>query len=133
MIFIFEKFTYEELDSDEAKDLLKIINNESSVISEFLLFHLKVIDYTLEELNSENVNLVQTSAIKDMLKAVFMAKKIITIIEQKKATIKITSSELESILINAKSLINGIEKVAELNKKHMLETDPSELLVYLSI
>lgn len=130
---MFEKFTYEELDSDEAKDLLKIINNESSVISEYLLFHLKVIDYTLEELNSENANLVQTSAIKDMLKAVFMAKKIITIIEQKKATIKITSSELESILINAKSLINGIEKVAELNKKHMLETDPSELLVYLSI
>lgn len=130
---MFEKFTYEELDSDEAKDLLKIINNESSVISEYLLFHLKVIDYTLEELNSENANLVQTSAIKDMLKAVFMAKKIITIIEQKKATIKITSSELESILINAKSLINGIEKVAELNKKHMLETDPSELLIYLSI
>lgn len=130
---MFEKFTYEKLDSEEAEELTEIINTEASDLSEFLLFHLKVVDSTIEELNSESSSLVQTSAIKYMLEAVFMAKKIITIIEQKKATIKITSSELESILINAKSLINGIEKVAELNKKHMLETDPSELLVYLSI
>lgn len=130
---MFEKFTYEKLDSEEAEELTEIINTEASDLSEFLLFHLKVVDSTIEELNSESSSLVQTSAIKYMLEAVFMAKKIITIIEQKKATIKITSSELESILINAKSLINGIEKVAELNKKHMLETDPSELLIYLSI
>lgn len=129
---MFENFTYEKLDSEEAEELTEIINTEASDLSEFLLFHLKVVDSTIEELNSESSSLVQTSAIKYMLEAVFMAKKIITIIEQKKATIKITSSELESILINAKSLINGIEKVAELNKKHMLETDPSELLIYLS-
>ena len=133
MIFIFENFTYEKLDREEAEELTEIINTGASDLSEYLLFHLKVVDSTIEELTTEDNSLVQTSAIKCMLETVFLAKKVITLIEQKKATIKITSSESESILINAKALINGVEKVAELNKKHMLEVEPSELLVYLVV
>ena len=68
-----------------------------------------------------------------MLQAVFMAKKLLALIDGRRTSIKITTSEVESIKINAKAIINGIEEVAVLNKEHMLEVEPEELLVYMIV
>ena len=130
---MFDNYTYEELDSEEAKDLIKVINTEASTLSDFLLFNLNVVNITIEELSSDKSKLVQTSAIGSLLEVVFMAKKVVTLIEEKKASIKITSSEIESILINCKAIINGVETIGKLNKENMLKTDSSELLVYLVV
>ena len=128
---MFNNFTYEKLDSEEAEDLIEIVNTEASDLSTYLLFHLEVINSTIEELKKDNAKLVQISAINVMLQAVFMAKKLLALIDGRRSSIKITSSEVESIKINAKAIINGIEKVAVLNKEHMLKVDPEELLVYM--
>ena len=128
---MFENFTYEKLDSEEAEDLIEVVNAEASDLSTYLLFHLEVINSTIEELKKDNAKLVQISAINVMLQAVFMAKKLLALIDGRRTSIKITTSEVESIKINAKAIINGIEEVAVLNKEHMLKVDPEELLVYM--
>lgn len=130
---MFNNFTYEKLDSEEAEDLIEVVNTEASDLSTYLLFHLEVINSTIEELKKDNAKLVQVSAITVMLQAVFMAKKLLALIDGRRTSIKITTSEVESIKINAKAIINGIEEVAVLNKEHMLKVDPEELLVYMII
>lgn len=130
---MFNNFTYEKLDSEEAEDLIEVVNTEASDLSTYLLFHLEVINSTIEELKKDNAKLVQVSAITVMLQAVFMAKKLLALIDGRRTSIKITTSEVESIKINAKAIINGIEEVAVLNKEHMLEVEPEELLVYMIV
>ena len=130
---MFDNYTYEKLDSEEAKTLTEIVNTEASTLSDFLLYHLEVINSTIEKLKSNESILVETSAISILLDVAFMSKKIITLINEKTDSIKITSSEVESFLINCNAVVNGVETIGKLNKEHMLETDSSDLLVYLAV
>lgn len=133
MIKIFKEFTYEKLDSEEAEGLIDIINTDSSSITNFLIFNLNAVNVSIEQLLKNDSVLIQTSAVTGLLEAVFYAKKLVAIINGRRSSIKLTSSEVDSILINAKSIINGVEKIAVLNKEHMLATEPSELFVYLAV
>ena len=67
------------------------------------------------------------------MRTVYLAKKVEVIFSERKEELKITSSEMESIKMNAEAVVNGVEKIAVLNKKNMLEVDPTVLLVYLTI
>ena len=133
MLVILENFTYETLDSEEIDLLTEMLNKEATDLNSFFLFNLEVIELSITKLNSNEKYLVQTSAVKELLEIVYLAKKIVALIDNRKDSIRITTSELESIKINANSIINGVEKVAELNKKNMVNKEPSELFIYLTI
>jgi len=133
VLVILENFTYETLDSEEIDLLTEMLNKEATDLNSFFLFNLEVIELSITKLNSNEKYLVQTSAVKELLEIVFLAKKIVALIDNRKDSIRITTSELESIKINANSIINGVEKVAELNKKNMVNKEPSELFIYLTI
>ena len=61
-----------------------------------------------------------------------MAKHLVLIIEHEKEDLKILSSEIESILINAKSILNAVETIRKLQTKKLKELTPEELLIALT-
>lgn len=61
-----------------------------------------------------------------------MAKHLVLIIEHEKEDLKILSSEMESILINAKSILNAVETIRKLQTKKLKELTPEELLIALT-
>lgn len=106
------------------KNLLNLIN--------FLLFNLEVINESIEQLSTDKAKLIELSAVRQLVKTLYLAKKIESIFSERSEEIKITSSETESIKINAEAIVNGVEKVAELHKKNMLEVPSAVLIVYLT-
>lgn len=132
MNIIFKDLIYKNHDSEEINELVKIINEEASEFNQFLLFHLDVINTSIEQLSTDKTKIIELSAIKDLVGTLYLAKKIEVIFSERSKDIKITSSEVDSIKINAEAIINGLDKVAELQKKNMLEVPPSILLVYLT-
>ena len=133
MFKIFKELYYKNVNSEEITDLIKVINEEASDFNNFLLFHLEVINVSIEQLSNENAKLIELSAIRELVRTVYLAKKVEVIFSERKEELKITSSEMESIKMNAEAVVNGVEKIAVLNKKNMLEVDPTVLLVYLTI
>ena len=61
-----------------------------------------------------------------------MAKHLVLIIEHEKEDLKILSSEMKSILINAKSILNAVETIRKLQTKKLKELTPEELLIALT-
>ena len=49
-----------------------------------------------------------------------------------KEDLKILSSEMDSILVNAKSILNAVETIRKLQTKKLKELTPEELLVALT-
>lgn len=133
MFKIFKELYYKNVNSEEITDLIKVINEEASDFNNFLLFHLEVINVSIEQLSNENAKLIELSAIRELVRTVYLAKKVEVIFSERKEELKITSSEMESIKMNAEAVVNGVEKIAVLNKENMLEVDPTVLLVYLTI
>ena len=132
MNIIFKDLIYKNHDSEEINELVKIINEEASEFNQFLLFHLDVINTSIEQLSTDKTKIIELSAVKELVGTLVLAKKIEIIFSERSKDIKITSSEVDSIKINAEAIINGLDKVAELQKKNMLEVPPSILLVYLT-
>ena len=126
-----KNFEY-DFSSEDAEFLLEVINKDSSSLNEYLLFHLDVIDQTLNRLNEKPNSAVQISAIKEMFEVYILSDKVLTLISKKRKSIKLKSSEVESVKINAKSIVNGVEKVAELNKEHLIKKDALILFLYLA-
>ena len=129
---MFKELIYKDFDSEEITHLIKIINEEPSEFNTFLLFNLDVINTSIEQLSTDKTKIIELSAIKELVRTLYLAKKIESIFIERSKEIKITTSESESIKINAEAIINGLEKVAELQKKNMLEVPPSILLIYLT-
>lgn len=129
---MFKDLIYKNVDSEEITELVTIINEEPSEFNTFLLFHLEVINSSIESLSEDKAKIIELSAIKELVGTLYLAKKIESIFNERRKEIKITSSEAESIKINAEAIINGVEKVAELQKKNMLEVPSSILFVYLT-
>lgn len=129
---IFKDLIYSDVDSEEIADLISIINEEPSDFNQFLLFHLEVIDKSIEDLSSETTKIIELSAVREIVRTLYLAKKIEAIFSERRKDIKITTSEAESIKINAKAIVNGVQKIADLQKKNMLDVPSSVLLVYLT-
>ncbi len=49
-----------------------------------------------------------------------------------KEDLKILSSEMDSILVNAKSILNAVETIRKLQTKKLKELTPEELLIALT-
>ena len=129
---MFKELVYKNFDSEEITELIKIINEESSEFNTFLLFNLDVINTSIEQLSTDNNKIIELSAVKELVGTLYLAKKIESIFTERSKEIKLTSSESESIKINAEAIINGVEKVADLQKKNMLEVPSSILFIYLT-
>lgn len=129
---MFKELIYKDFDSEEITELIQVINEESSEFNTFLLFHLDVINTSIEQLSTDKTKIIELSAIKELVSTLYLAKKIEAIFIERRKEIKLTSSEADSIKINAEAIINGIEKVAELQKNNMLEVPSEVLFIYLT-
>lgn len=129
---MFKELIYTGFNSEEITDLIKVINEEPSEFNQFLLFNLEVINESIEQLSTDKAKLIELSAVRQLVGTLYLAKKIESIFSERSEEIKITSSESESIKINAEAIVNGVEKVAELHKKNMLEVPSAVLMVYLT-
>ena len=127
-----EDFVY-NVNSEESKSLLKIINEEGAELNQFFLFNLEVINYSLEKLEESSSSVIEVSAVKKLVHCYLLADKIVNIIEKKRKKIKLEASVIKNLKINAKSVVNGVEKIAELNKKNMVNNDALTLFIYLGI
>ena len=119
-----EDFIY-NVNSEDAKALINLINEDGADLNSFFLFTLEVINHSIETLEGTSNSVVD-------FEAYLIADKVFNLIKQKRKKIKLEASIIESLKVNAKSVVNGVEKVAELNKKNMLEHDPLTLLIYLA-
>lgn len=133
MFKIFKGLYYKDCNSEEITDLINAINEDSSEFNNFLLFHLEVIDHSIKKLSESETSVLELSAIKQLVGTLYLAKKIEVVFNERLEDLKIPTSEKESIKLNGESIVNGIEKVAEYNKKNMMATDSSTLLIYLSL
>lgn len=129
---MFKELVYTGFNSEEITDLIKVINEEPSEFNQFLLFNLEVINESIEQLSTDKAKLIELSAVRQLVKTLYLAKKIESIFSERSEEIKITSSESESIKINAEAIVNGVEKVAEVHKKNMLEVPSAVLMIYLT-
>ena len=129
---MFKELYFKDVDSEDFTDLIEIINKEPSEFNHFLLFNLEVINVSIEQLSTEKTKLIELSAIRQLVATFYFVKRIEAIFSERTEEVKITTSEAESIKINVEAIINGVEKVAELNKENMLKVDPSILLIYLT-
>lgn len=126
-----ENFQY-DFTSEDADFLLEVINKDATNLNEYLLFHLEVINESLTTLKEASNSVVQVSAIKNMFEAFLISDKVVTLITKRRSSINLTSSEIDNLKINAESVVNGIKKVAEINKKHIDKIDAITLFIYLA-
>ena len=129
---MFKELYFKDVDSEDFTDLIEIINKEPSKFNYFLLFNIEAINESIEQLSTDKTKLIELSAIRQLVATFYLVKRIEAIFSERNEEVKITTSEAESIKINVEAIINGVEKVAELNKKNMVEVDPSILLIYLT-
>ena len=126
-----EKFEY-EFNSEDAEFLLKVINKDLSSLDDYLLFHLAVIDKTITVLKRNSDLVINVDALKEMSEAYLISDKVLTLMEKRKESIHLEESKLESVKTNAKSIVNGVESIAKLNKEHLINKDALLLFFYLS-
>lgn len=86
---------------------------------------------TLEALEEGN-SIIAASEIEVILAMEFTAKNLVLIIENEKEEFKILPAELDSILVNAKSILNAVATIRKLQTKKLKELTPEELLVALT-
>lgn len=129
---MFKELFYKDYDSEEITDLIEVINEEASEFNQFLLFNLEVINESITQLSTDKTKLIELPAVRQLAETLYLAKKLEAIFSERSEEIKLTSSESESIKINAEAIVNGVEKVAELHKENMLEVPSAVLFIYLT-
>ena len=129
---MFKDLSYKNVDSEEVTDLIKIINEETSEFNSFLLFQLDVINISIERLSESKSKIIELPAIKELVYVLYLSKKVLAIFSERNEEIKVTSSDVTSIKINAEAIINGVGTIAELQKKNMLEVPSGVLFIYLT-
>ena len=101
MFKIFENYTLEDVPSAVKEDMITTLNTEATKFNSFLIYSLTILTDVIEELEKGNT-IIAASNVDYILAFEFMAKNLVLVIEHKKEDLKINSSELDSILINAK-------------------------------
>ena len=128
---ILEDYTLKDVPTEVKEDMIKILNTEGTEFNSFLIQALRMLTDVIEGLEEGN-SIVATSVIDVILAIEYSAKNIVVLIEQEKEEIKILPSEKESLLINAKSILNAVETIRKLQAKKLKELTPEELLIALT-
>lgn len=131
LILIFENYTLEDVPSEVKKEMKETLNSEAPEFNSFLIRTLSFLTEIIEGLEEGN-SIVASSVIDIILAFEFTAKNLVLIMEHEKEDLKILSSEQESILINAKSILNAVETIRKLQTKKLKELTPEELLIALT-
>lgn len=131
MFKILEDYTFKDVPTEVKEDMIKILNTEGTKFNSFLIQALRMLTDVIECLEERN-SIVATSVIDVILAIEYSAKNIVVLIEQEKEEIKILPSEKESLLINAKSILNAVETIRKLQTKKLKELTPEELLIVLT-
>ena len=111
--------------------MIKKVNTEGTEFNSFLIGSLAILTDVIEALEEEN-SIIAASNIDVILAMEFTAKNLVLLIEHEKQEFKILPSELESILINAKSILNAVATVRKLQTERLKELTPEELLIALA-
>ena len=128
---IFEKYTFKDVPSAVKEDMITTLNTEATKFNSFLIYSLTILNDVIEELEKGNT-IIAASNVDYILAFEFMAKNLVLVIEHKKEDLKINSSELDSILINAKSILNAVESIRKLQTEKLKDLTPEELLIALT-
>lgn len=131
MFKIFEDYTIEDVPSVVKEEMITTINTEGTDFNSFLLKTLSLLTWLIEELEKGS-SIIASSNVDYILAFEFTAKNLILLKEHEGASFKIDVNELESIIINCKSIINAVERIKELQAERLKELTPEELLVVLT-
>ena len=115
----------------EKEEMKETLNSEATEFNSFLIRTLSFLTEIIEGLEEGN-SIVASSVIDIILAFEFTAKNIVLIAEHEKEDLIILSSEMDSIIINAKSILNAVETIRELQTKKLKELTPEELLIALT-
>ena len=86
-----EDFSY-NIDSEEAKALIKIINEEGAELNQFLLFNLEVINHSLEKLEGSSISVIEIGAVKKLVECYLLSDKVLNLIKNKRKKINSKSN-----------------------------------------
>ena len=126
-----DKLVIKPVPSVVKNELIDLINNEGAEFNSFILHILEMLTEAIEELEKGST-LIASSTIDSILAFKYTSKNLVLLIEEDVDSFKVSSSLLEQILINCKSVLNAIEKIAELQKKVLDNLTPEELLIVLT-
>ena len=132
LIIIFEDYTITDVPTVVKNELITKINTEGTEFNSFLVATLRILTEVIEELE-EGYSIIASSNIEYIVAIEFTAKTIVLLIEHEGASFKIDVNELESILINCKSMINAVDRIQELQATKLKELTPEEMLVVLTM
>ena len=128
---ILEDYTLKDVPTEVKEDMIKILNTEGTEFNSFLVQSLGMLTEVIEGLEEGN-SIVAISVIEIILALEFTAKNLVLIIEHEKEEFKILPAELDSILVNAKSILNAVATVRKLQTGKLKELTPEEMLVALT-
>ena len=125
-----EDYTLEDVPDKVKSEMILTLNTDGTDFNSFLIGSLEMLTTVIEGLEEGN-SIVATSVIEVILALEYTAKNLVLIIENEGAEIKLLSSEVDSILVNAKSILNAVETVRNLQAEKLKDLTPEELLVAL--
>ena len=111
--------------------MITTINTDGASFNSFLLTVLNMLTEAIEGLE-DNTTVIASSTVEYILAFGFTAKTLALLIEHEGTSFKIATSELESININCKSILNAVERIKKLQTNNIKELDPEELLIVLT-
>ena len=131
MLKILKDYTIEDVPTVVKNEMITTINTEGTDFNSFLLTVLKMLTETIEELE-KGTSVIAGSTIDVILAFQFTAKNVTLLIEHEEDQFKILPSEVDSININCKSILNAVDRIKELQATNIKKLNPEEILVVLT-
>ena len=128
---IFKDFTLEDVPESAKTELINILNTEGTDFNSFLVLNLRILTEAVEKLEKGS-SLLAISTIDYILGLDYTAKSVVLLIENERRLIKSDVATVGSILINAKSVINSVNNIRELQAENIKKLTPEEMLVVLT-
>ena len=128
---IYENYTIEDVPIPVKEEMITTINTEGTKFNSFLINVLKMLTGVIEELEESN-SVIAISTVDVILAFEYMAKNVTLLIKHEEESFKIVPSELESININCKSILNAVGRIKEVQTNNIKKLNPEEMLVVLT-
>lgn len=125
------KLTIKPVPSAVKNELIDMVNTEGTSFNSFMLHILEMLTEAITELETGST-IISSSSVDDILAFKYTSMNLVLLIEEDKSSFKVDSSLLEQILINCKSILNAVEKIAELQKNILDNLTAEELLLVLT-